>query len=66
MALVDGKGIPVQALGCRKPSRIGYTKIASEKEFEHLIHTDLYESNGDSRPGECYKIVWLRILLGYS
>lgn len=52
MALVDGKGIPVQALGCRKPSRIGYTKIASEKEFEHLIHTDLYESNGDSRPGK--------------
>ncbi|CAG2218549.1 SZT2 [Mytilus edulis] len=51
LALVDGKGIPVQALGCRKPSRIGYTKIASEKEFEHLIHTDLYESNGDSRPG---------------
>ncbi|XP_052100492.1 KICSTOR complex protein SZT2-like isoform X3 [Mytilus californianus] len=51
LALVDGKGIPVQALGCRKPSRIGYTKITSEKEFEHLIHTDLYESNGDSRPG---------------
>jgi hypothetical protein len=51
---VDGQGSSVQVLSCPKPSRTGYNKITSDKEFEHLVHTELYELSNGAGPGRIY------------
>lgn len=54
LSLVDGQGSSVQVLSCPKPSRTGYNKITSDKEFEHLVYTELYEPSNGAGPGRIY------------